>query len=456
MTTAHDIDWPAVLAERLTTTHPDVLRELLATFIHTLMGAEADALCGAGYGQRSTERTNQRNGYRHRQFDTRTGTLDLAIPKLRHGSYFPDWLLERRKRAERALTTVVATCYLLGVSTRRMDKLVETLGITSLSKSQVSVMAKELDTAVEAFRTRPLDAGPYTFVAADALVLKVREDGRVVNVHALIAVGVNAEGYREILGVDVTTAEDGAGWLTFLRSLTARGLSGVKLVTSDAHAGLMAAIGATLPGASWQRCRTHYATNLMAITPKSSWPWVRTLLHSVFDQPDAESVGAQYDRIIDALADKLPKVADHLDDGPRRASGVHRLPQTDLAPDLVNNPQERLNKEIRRRTDVVGIFPDRAALIRLVGAVLAEQHDESVESRRYLGLDVLSNPGPTRAHQQNRRPPGGTDRLNQPLEESHDDVVHHAPELDRRPMGWIRGWSMPATSNTCRAGPRAT
>src|SRR3954466_14946923 len=205
MTTAHDIDWPQVLAERLTTTHPDVLRELLAAFIHTLMGAEADDLCGAGYGQCSTERINQRNGYRQRQFDTRTGSLDLAIPKLRHGSYFPDWLLERRKRAERALTTggatcyppggglatVVAPCYLVGVSTRRMDRRVETLGIPGLSKSQVSVMAKELDTAVEAFRTRPLDAGPYTFLAADALVLKVREAGRVVNVHALIAVGVN-------------------------------------------------------------------------------------------------------------------------------------------------------------------------------------------------------------------------------------------------------------------------
>jgi putative transposase len=215
MTTAHNIDLPTVMAERLTTAHPDVLRELLATFIHTLMGAEADALCGAGYGQRSSDRTNSRNGYRHRDFATRAGTLDLAIPKLRQGSYFPDWLLERRKRAERALTTVVATCYLLGVSTRRMDKLVETLGITSLSKSQVSVMAKELDTAVEAFRTRPLDAGPYSFVAADALVLKVREGGRVVNVHALIATGVNAEGHREVLGIDVTTAEDGAGWLTF-------------------------------------------------------------------------------------------------------------------------------------------------------------------------------------------------------------------------------------------------
>ena len=390
MTTAHNIDLPAVLAERLTTAHPDVLRELLATFIHTLMGAEADALCGAGYGERSSERTNSRNGYRHRQFDTRAGSLDLAIPKLRSGSYFPDWLLERRKRAERALTTVVATCYLLGVSTRRMDKLVETLGITSLSKSQVSVMARELDAAVEAFRTRPLDAGPYTFVAADALVLKVREQGRVVNVHVLIAVGVNAEGYREILGIDVTTAEDGAGWLTFWRSLTARGLSGVKLVTSDAHAGLVAAIGATLPGATWQRCRTHYTTNLMAVTPKSSWPWVRTLLHSVFDQPDAESVAAQYDRIIDALSDKLPKVADHLEAARADLLAFTAFPKQIWRQIWSNNPQERLNKEIRRRTDVVGIFPDRTSIIRLVGAVLAEQHDEWAEARRYLGLDVLT------------------------------------------------------------------
>src|SRR6201992_1478116 len=301
------------LHERLSNASPVLLRSMLSTFINALMSAEADAVCRAPYGAPGPDRINVRNGYRHGDFDTRAGTLDVAIPKLRSGSYFPDWLLERRKRAERALTTVVATCYLLGVSTRRMDKLVDTLGITSLSKSQVSVMAKELDTAVEAFRTRPLDAGPYTFMAADALVLKVRETGRVVNVHALIAVGVNAEGYREILGIDVTTAEDGAGWLTFLRSLSARGLSGVRLVTSDAHAGLLSAIGATLPGASWQRCRTHYATNLMAITPKISWPWVKTLLHSVFDQPDAESVAAQYDRIIDALADKLPKVADHLE-----------------------------------------------------------------------------------------------------------------------------------------------
>jgi putative transposase len=232
---------------------------MLTTFINTLMSAEADAVCGAPYGESSPERTNVRNGYRHREFDTRAGTLDVAIPKLREGSYFPDWLLERRRRAERALTTVVATCYLLGVSTRRMEKLVDALGITRLSKSQVSVMAAELDATVAEFRARPLDQGPYTFVAADALVLKVREGGRVVNVHALIATGVNADGHREILGLQVTSAEDGAGWLAFFRDLTARGLTGVQLVTSDAHAGLVTAIGATLPGAGWQRCRTHWA-----------------------------------------------------------------------------------------------------------------------------------------------------------------------------------------------------
>ena len=239
MTTAHDIELRRLVEDRLTGASPDLLRELLSMFIDALMSAEADVLCGADYGQRSGERVNVRNGYRHRDFDTRVGTLDVAIPKLRQGSYFPDWLLQRRKRAERALTSVVATCYLLGVSTRRMEKLVDTLGITSLSKSQVSVMAKELDEQVEAFRNRPLDAGPYTFVAADALVLKVRENGRVVNVHTLVAVGVNAEGYREVLGVDVTSAEDGAGWLAFFRGLVARGLSGVRLVTSDAHTGLV-------------------------------------------------------------------------------------------------------------------------------------------------------------------------------------------------------------------------
>ena len=272
MTVRSSIDPARLLEEQLAQASPDLLRELLATFINMLLSAEADAVCGADYGLASPDRTNRRNGYRHRDFDTRAGTLDVAIPKLREGTYFPGWLLERRKRAERALTSVVATCYLLGVSTRRMDKLVQSLGITGLSKSQVSVMARDLDAHVEEFRTRTLtDAGPFTFIAADALVLKVREGGRVVNVHALVATGVNADGHREILGLQVTTSEDGAGWLAFFRDLTARGLTGVKLVTSDAHAGLTAAVAATLPGASWQRCRTHYAANLMSITPKSSW-----------------------------------------------------------------------------------------------------------------------------------------------------------------------------------------
>jgi putative transposase len=390
VTAPSSIDPTQFLHEQLDQASPDLLRSMLTTFINMLMSAEADAVCGAGYGQRSDDRTNVRNGYRHRDFDTRAGTLDVAIPKLRSGSYFPDWLLERRRRAERALTTVVATCYLLGVSTRRMEKLVASLGITALSKSQVSTMAAELDGQVEQFRHRPLDAGPYTFVAADALVLKVREGGRVVNVHALVATGVNGDGHREILGLQVTSAEDGAGWLGFFRDLTARGLTGVRLVTSDAHRGLTDAIGAALPGAAWQRCRTHYAANLMATTPKSSWPWVRALLHSVYDQPDAASVHAQFDRVLDALGEKLPQVAAHLDQARVDVLAFTGFPKEVWRQIWSNNPQERLNREIRRRTDVVGIFPDRDALIRLVGAVLAEQHDEWTEGRRYLSLDALT------------------------------------------------------------------
>jgi putative transposase len=390
MTAPSSIDPAHFLHEQLAQASPDLLRQMLTTFINTLMSAEADAVCGAEYGERSPERVNTRNGYRPREFDTRAGTLDIAIPKLRSGVYFPDWLLERRRRAERALTTVVATCYLLGVSTRRMEKLAESLGITRLSKSQVSEMARDLDEQVAQFRHRRLDAGPYTFVAADALVLKVREGGRVVGVHALVATGVNADGHREILGLQVTSAEDGAGWLGFFRDLTARGLTGVALVTSDAHAGLVSAIGATLPGAAWQRCRTHYAANLMAVCPKSSWPWVRALLHSVYDQPDAASVHAQFDRVLDALADKLPRVAAHLEDARADVLAFTAFPKEVWRQIWSNNPSERLNREIRRRTDVVGIFPDRDSAVRLVGAVLAEQHDEWTEGRRYLGLDVLA------------------------------------------------------------------
>jgi len=390
MTAPHIVDPGAVLGQALSQASPDLMRHLLGTVINSLLSAEADAVCGAEWGQASAERVNRRNGYRHRDLDTRVGTIDVAVPKLRTGTYFPDWLLERRKRAESALISVVATCYLLGVSTRRMDKLVQSLGITSLSKSQVSRMAEDLDAQVEAFRTRPLDAGPYTFLAADALVMKVREDGRVVGAAVLVATGVNGDGHREVLGCQVTTSETKEAWNVFFADLVARGLTGVRLVTSDAHRGLVEAIAANLPGATWQRCRTHYAANLMATCPKSAWPAVKALLHSVYDQPDAASVNAQYDKMLDHVTDTLPAVAEHLD-----AARVDVLAFTAFPKDLwrqiwSNNPNERLNREIRRRTDVVGIFPDRASVTRLVGAVLAEQHDEWAEGRRYFGLEVLA------------------------------------------------------------------
>jgi len=240
---------------------------------------------------------------------------------------------------------VVATCYLLGVSTRRMDKLVQSLGITGLSRSQVSVMAKDLDAQVDDFRTRPLDASPYTFLAADALMMKVREGGRVVKVAVMVATAVNADGYREVLGVQVASAESGAGWLTFFRDLVARGLSGVKLVTSDAHAGLVEAIGATLPGASWQRCRTHYAANLMSVCPKSSWPAVKTMLHSVYDQVDQEAVQAQFDKLLDAVETKLPDVHAHLDAARADVLAFATFPKGLWRQVWSNNPNERLKRD---------------------------------------------------------------------------------------------------------------
>jgi transposase-like protein len=391
MTAPHIVDPGRLLGQALSDASPDLMRHLLGTVINSLLSADADSVCGADYGVASPDRVTQRNGYRHRELDTRVGTIDVAIPKLRQGTYFPDWLLERRKRAEAALISVVATCYLLGVSTRRMDKLVQSLGITSLSKSQVSRMAADLDEQVAAFRTRPLgDAGPFTFVAADALTMKVRENGRVVNAVVLVATGVNADGHREVLGVRVATSETKEAWNVFFADLVARGLAGVKLVTSDAHAGLVEAIAANLPGAAWQRCRTHYAANLMSVCPKSSWGWVKAMLHSVYDQPEAKAVHAQFDKMLDTLADSLPAVHEHLDTARADVLAFTSFPKEIWRQIWSNNPNERLNKEIRRRTDVVGIFPDRDAVTRLVGAVLAEQHDEWIEGRRYLGLDVLA------------------------------------------------------------------
>jgi transposase-like protein len=368
---------------------PDLVREMIRAFAQKMMDAEVETACGAGYGEVSPSRVNSRNGYRAREWDTRAGTVELAIPKLRHGTYFPSFL-EHRRRAERALASVVATSYLLGVSTRRVEKLAASLGVTGLSKSQVSAMAAELDEMVEGFRSRRLDGGPYTFMWIDALTQKVREGGRTVNVHCLIATGVNADGHREILGVDVTSSEDGAGWLAFLRGLVARGLSGVALVTSDDHAGLVSAVASVLPGAAWQRCRTHYHRNLLTRVPKSAQPWVSTLVRTIFEQPDAASVRAQHAQVVRALEAKLPQASAHLDEARDDILAFTAFPREVWRQIWSNNPQERLNKEVRRRTDVVGIFPNRGSIIRLVGAVLAEQDDEWTEARRYMGPEILA------------------------------------------------------------------
>jgi putative transposase len=315
----------AQFEETLASASPDVLRAMIREFAQRMMDADVEVACNAGYGEVTPDRVNSRNGYRRREWDTRAGTIELAIPRLRQGSYFPGFL-EHRRRAERALASVVATSYLLGVSTRRVEKLAASLGVVGLSKSQVSAMAAELDELVDGFRSRPLDRGPYTFCWIDALTQKVREGGRTVNVHCLIATGVNADGCREILGLDVTSSEDGAGWL------------------------------------------------------------VRT----IFEQPDAASVRAQHAQVVAALEAKLPAAAAHLDAARDDILAFTAFPREVWRQIWSNNPQERLNKEVRRRTDVAGIFPGRGAIIRLVGAVLAEQNDERTESRRYMGLEILA------------------------------------------------------------------
>lgn len=386
----HTMDVRGWLCKQLEQASPDLLRAMVKEMAEALMGAEADALCGAGYGERAPERINRRNGYRERPWDTRVGSIELAVPKLRAGSYFPDWLLEPRRRAEQAFVSVIADAYLAGVSTRRVDKLVRQLGIEGMSKSQVSRLAKSLDEIVEEFRTRPLDGGPYAYLTLDALVVKCREGGRTVNVCVVHAVGVNRGGFRESLGLDVVTQEDGAAWLAFIRSLVARGLSGVRLVSSDAHQGLVDAIAVVLPGASWQRCRTHFMRNLLTRVPKSAQSFVATMVRTIFAQPDAKTVREQHRRIVDQLEERFPDAAQLLEEAGPDLLAFTPFPKEHWRQVWSNNSLERLNKEIRRRTDVVGIFPNRAAIVRLVGALLAEQNDEWAVARRYMSVESIA------------------------------------------------------------------
>jgi putative transposase len=366
----------------------DFLRETLQIILHAVMDADVSQQIGAGLHEHTPGRATYRNGYRPRRWDTRTGTIDLRIPKLREGSYLPAFL-EPRRRSEQALFAVIQQAYVEGVSTRRVEDLVQALGCEGISKSEVSRICQQLDVQVQAFRERPLSDGPYPYVWLDALTQKVREGGRVVNVAVVVATAVNGQGQREVLGLDCGAAEDGAFWLSFLRSLAARGLSGVQLVISDAHQGLKDAIAAVFSGAAWQRCRTHFARNLLTRVPKSAQPFVATLVRSIFDQPSAEEVWAQHARSVAQLQPRFPDAARMLADAADEILAFAAFPQQHWRKIRSNNPQERLNLEIRRRTDVVGIFPNRAAVLRLVGMVLSEQHDEWAVGRRYLADESL-------------------------------------------------------------------
>ena len=366
----------------------DFLRESVRVLSEALMELEVTRHVGAERHERTSERTGQRNGYREREWDTRVGTIELRVPRVRDGSYFPS-LLDPRKRAERALVAVVQEAYVQGVSTRRVDDLVQALGIGGISKSQVSRLCQALDGEVERFRTRPL-VGPYPYVWLDATYLKVRDQGRVVSRAVVIAVAVRATGEREVLGLDVGPSEDGAFWLQFLRSLVARGLGGVRLVISDAHQGLTGAIAAVLQGSAWQRCRVHFVRNALALVPKSAAQMVAATIRTVFAQPDPTTAREQWRRVADGFRARHPRLAELLDDAEPDVLAYLAFPPEHWRQIWSNNPIERLNREVKRRTDVVGIFPNDDAVVRLVGAILAEQHDEWQVARRYLSAESLA------------------------------------------------------------------
>ncbi len=366
----------------------DFLKEGVKALAQALMEAEVEGLVGAGRHERTDGRKGYRNGYREREWDTRVGTVGLLVPRVRAGGYVPA-LLEPRRRGERALCVVVQEAYVQGVSTRKVDALVKSLGMEGISKSQVSRICAELDEEVDRFRSRPLES-PYPYVWLDATFVKVRRDGRVVSVAIVIAIGVRETGEREVLGFDVGPSEDGAFWLGFLRGLVARGLSGVQLVISDSHEGLKGAIGAVLTGASWQRCRVHWLRNGLSYVPKGEQPLVAATIRTVFAQPTPELVREHWRKVADTFTARYPRLAQLMDDSEEDVLAYTHFPHEHWRQIWSNNPLERLNKEIKRRTDVVGIFPNDAAIIRLVGMILAEQHDEWQVTRKYFSAESLA------------------------------------------------------------------
>ncbi len=368
----------------------DVLREGVRLLAQAIMEAEVTEITGAAKGERNPEqRLTHRNGYRERRWDTRVGTIPLDVPRVRDGGYLPS-LLEPRRRAEKAMLAVVEEAYVSGVSTRRVDDLVRALGIAGISKSEVSRICAGLDAEVSAFRSRSLAGTACPYLWLDATYLRVREGGHVVSMAALVAVGVAASGERRVLGLELSPGNDeGSAWPAFIRGLVGRGLHGVRLVVSDGHAGLVRAVREQLLGSAWQRCRVHFTRNAQELVPRSARSMVASAIRSVFEQPEGAAARGQLDRVIDSMARPYPRVAELLADAEADLLAHFAFPEAHRARIRSTNPLERLNKEIKRRTGVVGIFPNRAAVIRLVGMILAEQDDEWQDGRCYFRPETM-------------------------------------------------------------------
>src|SRR5215204_536856 len=382
------MDLSAFVGKLLEEQDGDVLREGIRVLSQALMETEVAGLIGADRHERTPERTGHRNGYRMRTWDTRVGTIELAIPKVRPGTYFPS-LLQPRRRAEHALLAVVQEAYVHGVSTRKVDELMKALGLDGVSKSEVSRICAELDPLVDAFRSRPL-VGEHPYVWVDATYHKVRVDGHVTSQATVVAVGVTAEGERQILGVDVGPSEDRAFWTAFLRGLVKRGLKGVRLVISDAHVGLKQAIATVLSGATWQRCRVHFMRNLLAAVPQGAREPIAAIVRTIFAQPDHASAMAQLHKVADGLRARFPKAAALLEEAAEDVLAYRRCPIEHRRQLHSTNVLERLNKEIKRRSNVVGIFPSAKSVVRLIGALLLEQDEEwSIAERRYFSVESM-------------------------------------------------------------------